>query len=181
MWSAEKLLDFTLARNESQFENIIYSPGSLEFDFLAGAAGFDLTLMLPIDWAGDQLREILVDGSPIAWVAEEIKGIDYAMFTTTVAEAHIAASYAASQSTDFNKDGHVNAADLEQWQQSFGINSLADANRDGVTDGADFLIWQQQLSSAVTSTSRAVPEPTSLTLAALASLFVCLRLRPVVC
>jgi hypothetical protein len=179
MWSAEKLLDFTLARSESQFENLAYAPGHLEFDFVAGAAGFDLTLMLPIDWAGDQLREILVDGSPIAWIAEEIKGIDYAMFTTTAAAAHIAASYAAPQSADFNHDGQVNVVDLEQWQQSFGTNGLADANGDGVSDGADFLAWQHQFSDEPTSLT--VPEPTPLTLAALASLFLCLRPRRIAC
>ena len=181
MWSAEKLLDFTLARSESQFENIAYAPGSLEFDFLAGAAGADLTLMLPINWAGDQLREILVDGSPVAWLAEEIKGIDYAMFTTTAAEAHITASYTAPPSADFNDDGQVDIADLEQWQQSFGMDGLADANDDGASDGADFLIWQQQFNAEPVSTSLAVPEPTPFTLVVLGSLLLCRRPPYVAC
>ena len=130
MWSAEKLLDFNLARNESQFANVVHAPGSLEFDYIAGAAGFDLTLMLPLDWSGDRLASILMDGSPIEWFVEEIKGIEYAMFTTPVAEAHIAASYIALQSADFNADGRVDELDLARWQESFGVDTLADANGD---------------------------------------------------
>jgi hypothetical protein len=101
------------------------------------------------------------------------------MFTTTAAAAHIAASYATPQSADFNHDGQVNVVDLEQWQQSFGTNGLADANGDGLSDGADFLAWQHQFSDEPTSLT--VPEPTPLTLAALASLFLCLRPRRIAC
>lgn len=164
MWSAEKLLDFNLARNESRFANVVHAPGSLEFDYIAGAAGFDLTLMLPLDWSGDRLASILMDGSPIEWFVEEIKGIEYAMFTTPVADAHIAASYVALQSADFNVDGRVDELDLGRWRESLGVDQLADANSDGVTDGADFLIWQRQFIARSPALRASVPEPASLSL-----------------
>jgi hypothetical protein len=164
MWSAEKLLDFTLARNESQFANIVHASSSLEFDYVAGAAGFDLTLMLPIDWSGDRLHTVLVDGSPTEWLIEEIKGIEYAMFTTPLAQARIAAKYAALPSADFNGDGRVDELDLARWKESFGVDQLADASGDDVTDGADFLVWQRQFSGAWSSSAASVPEPASLVL-----------------
>lgn len=172
MWSAEKLLDFNLARNESQFANLVHAPGSLEFDYVAGAAGFDLTLMLPLDWSGDRLTSIVMDGSPMEWFVEEIKGIEYAMFTTPVSGAHIAAAYAVPQLADFNLDGHVDELDLAQWRESFGIDGLADANGDDLTDGADFLIWQRQFNAVSLPTTGSVPEPTSLLLLAAAAFCV---------
>ena len=175
MWSAEKLLDFNLARNESQFANLVYAPGSLEFDYIAGAAGFDLTLMLPLDWSGDRLTSISMDGSPIEWFVEEIKGIEYAMFTTPVAGAHIAAVYTVPQSADFNLDGRVDELDLARWRESFGIDDLADANGDGVTDGADFLVWQRQFNAATPAAAAGVPEPASLLLLTAAAVCVAPR------
>ncbi len=160
MWSAEMLLDFNLARNESQFENIEYSPGLVEFDYVAGAAGFDLTLMLPMHWSEERLQEILVDGVAAEFVIEEIKGVDYAMLTTPVALAHIAASYALPASADFNGDGFVDADDLAQWQGDYGENSESDADGDGDSDGDDFLQWQRQLGGTPMNPAMlSVPEP----------------------
>lgn len=166
MWSAEKLLDFTLARNGSQFENIVYAPGSLAFDYVAGAGGFDLTLMIPFNWSDDLLQQITVDGAAIDWAVQEIKGVEYAMFTTPLAEARIAVAYGPAQSADFNRDGRVDADDLAQWRESFGLNASGDANGDGVTDGVDFLTWQRQFNGAAASAAN-VPEPTALTLLAI--------------
>lgn len=160
MWSAEMLLDFNLARNGSQFNNIEYSPGVLEFDYLAGAPGQDLTIMIPVDWLTERLHQILVDGTPADYVVEQVKGINYAMLTTPVAAAHITASYQLAASADFNGDGRVDGDDLLQWQGDFGINANSDADGDGDSDGADFLLWQRQLSiTAGRSPLRGVPEP----------------------
>jgi hypothetical protein len=173
MWSAEMLLDFNLARNESQFENVVHSPGLVEFDYVAGAAGFDLTLMLPIDWSEERLHEILVDGVAAEFVIEEIKGVEYAMFTTPVGEAHIAASYALPASADFNGDGLVNADDLAQWTGDFGENPTSDADGDGDSDGEDFLQWQRQLGGTpATTATLAVPEPATSMLLALGAVIL---------
>lgn len=63
-------------------------------------------------------------------------------------------------SGDFNSDGIVNAADLSQWSEEFGLeNRTSDANQDGITDGADFLIWQRSLDAMGAAS---VPEPTAI-------------------
>lgn len=180
MWSAEMLLDFNLARNESRFENIEHSPGLFEFDYIAGAAGFDLTTMIPINWSEQRLHEILIDGIAADWVVEEIKGIEYALFTTQTGEAHVAASYAAIMSADFNRDGHIDDADFAQWQGDFGVDPFSDADSDGDSDGDDFLAWQRQFASDSHADIRApVPEASTLTLFALGALAICLSGRRV--
>jgi hypothetical protein len=75
---------------------------------------------------------------------------------------------------DFDQDGDVDGADLNQWKGDFGQNGDSDADGDGDSDGADFLVWQQNLgASAATASSAAVPEPAALMLLA-----VCAPLLP---
>jgi hypothetical protein len=80
---------------------------------------------------------------------------------------------------DFNRDGAVNADDVEVWQQQSGMDTrngsilrviaTADANLDGRVDGADFLAWQRTVGGQTTP-AIAIPEPASL-LTALATAF----------
>jgi hypothetical protein len=169
MWSAEMLLDFEQARDASQFANIQYGPSSLDFDYIAGASGFDLTMMIPFDWSSQRLTQLLLDGTPVQWIDEVVKGVRYAMLTTPLGEAHVTALYASFSSADFNKDGQVNAADLAIWQSSFGVNALGDADGDGDCDGADLLLWQQQFALAGAQGQQfAVPESSSFGQLALA-------------
>lgn len=178
MWSAEMLLDFNLARNESRFENLEYSPGLLEFDYIAGAAGQDLTLMLPMLWSDQQLTELTVDGITAAFVIETIKGVDYAMLTTPVAQARVAAAYARPVDADFNHDGRVDGQDLAQWQIDFGTHPSSDADGDGDSDGQDFLAWQRQFTDdSPLAAQRAVPEPSPLALLAVGAAGFSVRRR----
>jgi hypothetical protein len=167
MWSAEMLLDFTLARAGSRFENIEYVDSSLEFDYVAGMIGFDLTLMIPVHWEDQLLQQVLLDGAPVEFFVETIKGVDYGMLTTQVAVAHVTAIYGGPLAADFNRDGVVDAEDLIQWQTHVGIGSQADADGDGDADGADFLAWQQQLGLGRSTGFNVVPEPPVHSFAAL--------------
>jgi len=178
MWSAEMLLDFNLARNESRFENIEYAPGLLEFDYIAGAAGQDLTLMVPLDWDDQRLSELIVDGVAAAFVSETIKGVDYAMLTTTAGQARIAAVYAPWATADFNRDGRVDGADLAQWQDDFGTSAFSDADGDGDSDGEDFLAWQRQFApDSASPQQRSVPEPSPVALVAVGAVGLTVRRR----
>ncbi|MCH8840707.1 MAG: S8 family serine peptidase [Planctomycetes bacterium] len=74
---------------------------------------------------------------------------------------------------DFDKDGDVDDVDLGLWEAGYGLTGSAahidgDANGDMNVDGADFLTWQRQYTGSLPplSSSAAVPEPTSLALAA---------------
>jgi len=84
---------------------------------------------------------------------------------------------------DFNRDGAVDADDLEVWQQQSGMDTrngsilrviaTADANLDGRVDGADFLAWQHTVGGQTTP-AVALPEPASL----LTTLATALALTP---
>lgn len=80
---------------------------------------------------------------------------------------------------DFDRNGVVDGADLIVWQDNFGQQSgLGDGDNNGVVDGADFLVWQRQYQVAgempPSGGASAVPEPTGLTIAAIA-IFACCR------
>jgi hypothetical protein len=67
---------------------------------------------------------------------------------------------------DFNRDGKVDAADLDKILTNYGLESGAlsadgDATGDGAINSADFLVWQQQVTppTATAPAGAAVPEP----------------------
>ncbi len=110
--------------------------------------------------------------SPGAWwqIVIAIMGGDAASpETTTTLDNIVLTSSAPSLPADFDDDGDVDGDDLGEWKTAFGTTAVGDANNDGVSDGADFLIWQQTYAPPVAAAS-AVPEPTSLALAGMASL-----------
>jgi hypothetical protein len=83
---------------------------------------------------------------------------------------------------DFDADGDVDSADLAAWKTGFGKAAAAltdgDADADADVDGADFLVWQQQLAPAGTiAASATIPEPASLSLAALGVALATVRRR----
>jgi hypothetical protein len=86
-----------------------------------------------------------------------------------------AATPTPSVPADFNQDNRVDAADLALWKTGFGLPTGAtklqgDADGDQDVDGADFLTWQQQLGATAAPSLTAIPEPSSLGLAALTAL-----------
>ena len=79
----------------------------------------------------------------------------------------------ATFAADFDDDLDVDGSDFLIWQRNFGLQSGAtshdgDADGDGDVDGEDFLTWQRQFGSVAGTGGLSVPEPTSLTLLALA-------------
>lgn len=183
MWSAEMLLDFTRARNASEFLNITYAEGQLEFDYVAGAAAdFDLTTMIPAIWNGKPLEAIEVDGVAVDWIVEEIKGIQYAMFAAPSTEARVLASYFnPALDGDYNEDGRVDAADFVVWRDSLGSTDelAADGSGNGVIDAEDYNVWKNNFGTGATSQIlKSIPEPSSLAMFAIGclTLSVCRRL-----
>lgn len=84
-------------------------------------------------------------------------------------------SFAAA---DFNKDGYVDATDLQWWQNAFQTTADGDADGDGDTDGADFLIWQRQFTGPSTTLAMlSVPEPNVLLWGAVALVLAPLHIR----
>ena len=83
-------------------------------------------------------------------------------------------------SADFDTDGDVDAADLAQWESSFGMGNGADTDTDGDSDGTDFLAWQRQFSGPVPNATglaspQTIPEPSSLLLVTCCALLLICR------
>ncbi|MDC0936357.1 hypothetical protein OAS39_08720 [Pirellulales bacterium] len=51
-------------------------------------------------------------------------------------------------SADFNSNGMVDAPDLPEWLDSFGVILPADADANANVDGRDFLLWQRAVTQA---------------------------------
>ena len=78
---------------------------------------------------------------------------------------------------DFDEDGDVDGNDLLIWQSVFGNNAGGDTDRDGDTDGIDFLIWQTEFSRGQgTGSGTPVPEPATVTIAAMIAFGLAIRL-----
>lgn len=79
-------------------------------------------------------------------------------------------------SGDYNRNGTVDAADYTVWRDSLGQNVSqfegADGDGDQTIDADDYLIWKNAFGDSVNfgSASIHVPEPVSVTLAAIAGL-----------
>ena len=94
--------------------------------------------------------------------------IDNLVVATTFAEALSGGASGNFLPADFNEDGNVDGADLEDWKADFSTLTGADADDDGDSDGADFLLWQHQVGQppppGVTAVT-AIPEPAAGVLA----------------
>jgi len=71
---------------------------------------------------------------------------------------------------DFNRDGQVDAADLQAWSVATWDSADADADGNGRSDGLDLLAWQRGFGAGSSSalSGSPVPEPRALALLALA-------------
>lgn len=78
--SAKQALKWLDGRNNSYFNNMTWSNDTLSFNMVQDANANNLTGMLPLFSENGQLNTITRDGSPVAFVAETIKGIKYALF-----------------------------------------------------------------------------------------------------
>ena len=83
---------------------------------------------------------------------------------------------------DFNRDGSVDQNDLDEFQRTYGIQTLlengyftSDANLDGRVDGADFLDWQRAVSVINLPSTTMVPEPGGMCICCTLGVAVALR------
>jgi hypothetical protein len=130
--------------------------GWTHFGAAAGSAG-----------VGNDILDNMGNGSGAIGFTPPLPAGDYTLlFQDTDSAVNFSMTLVVSTESlpgDFNNDRLIDAADLTQWQNSFGLNANADANADGDSDGADFLIWQRNVTGAPAASS--VPEPSTLVLA----------------
>lgn len=80
-------------------------------------------------------------------------------------------------SADYDTDGDVDAADLAILRNWYGTNANGDTDGDNDTDGIDWLTWQQQYTGSLPLLAN-VPEPTSVSMIAMALALASIRRHP---
>ncbi|QDS97606.1 esterase-like activity of phytase family protein [Adhaeretor mobilis] len=86
-------------------------------------------------------------------------------------------------SADFDDSSKIDGGDFLLWQREAGASQFlsdafdADGNRDGNVDGDDRALWQSIFGNAAFVSSDAIPEPSSLCLALLATACLAQRCR----
>ncbi len=85
MISAAQMLQWLDGRNASTFRNMTFSGTTLTFTIEMGAGARGLRTLLPYQSGGASLVSLSAGGSPISYVRETIKGVEYATFQATAA------------------------------------------------------------------------------------------------
>ena len=80
--SARQLLTWLDGRNGSSFQALAWNGTALTFSVAVGTGANGLQAMLPTTVAAGTLSTITLNGSPVAFTRQTIKGIEYALFQT---------------------------------------------------------------------------------------------------
>lgn len=112
-------------------------------------------------------------------IALNLNVFDEVQYQAAAGEINVAAGLAG----DFDADGDVDGGDLLAWQRELGLTGTyrpADGSLSGAVDAADLAIWKAQFGDlvtlpAATAAAGAVPEASSLALAAWAAALAVLR------
>jgi hypothetical protein len=78
--SGRQLMNWLDGRNGSSFGGFSWASDRLTFSVTKGVGADGLNVMLPIESAVGSLSWITYEGSPVSYVQETIKGIEYAIF-----------------------------------------------------------------------------------------------------
>jgi hypothetical protein len=143
--------------------------GNLEWTRQIGAEAFDFTGAV----AADGLGRIYLTGTTRGDLAELNAGGDD-LFVVKYSEASVPIA------GDYNGNGTVDAADYTVWRDTLGstTNLAADGNGGGVVDAGDYGVWKANFGATEAGeASAAVPEPSTLVLAALSILCTWCRYR----
>ncbi len=96
VWNADQWLTFTETRHDASLSDITWIDASKTLTFTLTAtptAGVNLTVMLPLEYLGNNLQSVSVDSLPATYSVETIKGIDVAFVTVPAGNHTISAAY----------------------------------------------------------------------------------------
>lgn len=93
LWSAEMLLDFTLARAGAQVDDASWDGSTLDFDFVNPDPGQPLSVLVPLQFGGEGLAALRVNGTPSAFSTVLLKGRAYATIDASGASTSVSADF----------------------------------------------------------------------------------------
>ena len=81
--SAKQALDWLDGRNGSSFQSIAWNGNVLTFSTSIAAGTSGLRTLVPAVWGTSSISGILLDGAPVSYTTQTIKGIQYAIFASS--------------------------------------------------------------------------------------------------
>ncbi|MBE9014661.1 DUF4082 domain-containing protein [Chroococcidiopsidales cyanobacterium LEGE 13417] len=81
--SARQMLTWLDGRNNSSFSGLAWNNNTLSFAIAPGTGTRGLQAMLPVRSAAGTVASITLNGSPVTYTTQQIKGIEYALFSAT--------------------------------------------------------------------------------------------------
>ena len=89
--SAKQMLTWLDGRNTSYFSNMNWTGNVLNFNIAAGKGSYNLNAMLPVEMSRGKLTGITLNGAPLTYTTEVIKGVNFAFFNAS--DGNFAAIY----------------------------------------------------------------------------------------
>jgi hypothetical protein len=96
--SAKQMLNWLDGRTNSSFSNITWSSNLLSFNILARSNANNLKAMLPLNSETGQLISVTMNGNPVTFTTQTIKGIQYAFFPAAIGLNSYVADYSGTLS-----------------------------------------------------------------------------------
>jgi hypothetical protein len=145
--SAKQLLTWLDGRNGSSFGAMSWSANTLSFTISALSGARSLQGMLPITQATGQLISLTVNGNPVAFNIQTIKGVDYAFFPAT--NGNYVARYGSNQAPTVSLTAPANGT---TFSAPATINLAANAaDADGTVTKVEFFQGSTKLGEDLTS------------------------------
>ncbi|MBC7947360.1 MAG: DUF4082 domain-containing protein [Chitinophagaceae bacterium] len=111
--SARQMLNWLDGRNNSFFNNMTWSNNQLSFNILTRSGARNLKAMLPLYSETGQLISVTMNGNPVAFTTQTIKGIEYAFFLAAIGNNSYVADYGGSLLRVGGNDADVTAGATE--------------------------------------------------------------------
>ncbi len=98
MWNADTFLTFTETRHDANYTDINWDSVSrmLTFNLVSNASSTTLTTLLPRYYNGLQLAAVTVDGLPVSYTFQPVKGVEMAFVSTSSGTHAFNAAYQIS-------------------------------------------------------------------------------------
>ncbi|MDE3095520.1 MAG: fibronectin type III domain-containing protein [Chloroflexota bacterium] len=93
IWNSDRFLQFTQMRHDSTISGVAWAGGTLTFTYAASGSGDPISVMLPASFNGSPLSSVQVNGSPVAYTTQTIKGVDYAFAPVNAGTWNFSATY----------------------------------------------------------------------------------------
>lgn len=139
--SAKQMLDWLDGRNNSSFGSLAWQLNRLSFAISAAAGSRNMKAMLPDSAATGKLTGLTLNGTPVAYTLEKIKGMNYAFFDAlpgdyeaTYGTACLASDPADTSVTSFTRAGFTTGPAVSGATYQWQVSTDNGATFTGITD-----------------------------------------------